>query len=370
MMERKAFSLAEFKVDADSGEFSGYGSVFGNVDAGGDTVVPGAFTKAIPAFLKDGFISWSHDWSMPVAMPKAAHEDQRGLFVAGQFHSTPDGQQARTIAAERAAAGLSMGLSIGYGVEAEEWGPAGRLLKVINPLYEIGLVMVPMNREAGVVAVKSGKAALPSHSTATTDEPWDGGMMEANCAAERAPLRASHAWVDAEGDPDAKGSYKFIHHFVAEDGTVGAASIIACSTGIGYLNRAPGAAGRPDIPEADREGVWAHLARHLRDADREPSELRGLLLAGLPYADHIDRVLVDVVALWERGKDVDGLRAKEGRTLSATSRRRLMELASAWRSALDELESFIGETEPAKSRLAREAAALVEWARLNGVPIE
>lgn len=370
MKERKAFNFAEFKVDAGSGEFSGYGSIFGNLDAGGDVVVPGAFAKAIPDFLRDGFISWSHDWAMPVAMPKGAHEDQRGLFLAGKFHSTPDGQQARTIAAERAAEGLTMGLSIGYGVEEEEWGPKGRLLKVINPLYEVGLVMVPMNREAGVVAVKGAKAAVPSHSTATTDEPWDGGMMDANCPAERAPLRASHAWVDAAGDPDAKGSYKFIHHFVADDGTVGAASIIASSTGIGYLNRAPGATGRPDIPEADREGVWAHLARHLRDADREPPELRGLLLAGLPYADHIDRVLAEVVELRERGTDVAGLRAKEGRTLSAASRQRLMDLASAWRSALDELESFIGETEPAKSRLAREAAALAEWARFVGVPIE
>ncbi len=369
-MERKALSLAEFKIDAGSGEFSGYGSVFGNVDGGGDIVSPGAFSKAIPAFLKDGFISWSHDWSMPVAMPTDAREDDRGLFIAGRFHSTPDGQQARTIAAERATSGLSMGLSIGYGVEEEEWGPKGRLLKVINPLYEVGLVMVPMNREANLVAVKSAKAAIPGHSTATTEEPWDGGMMEANCPAERAPLRASHAWVEAEGDPDAKGSYKFIHHFVADGGSVGAASVIACSTGIGYLNRPPGAAGRPDIPDADREGVWAHLARHLRDADREPPELRGLLPDGMSYADHIDRVLAEVVALRERGMDVAGLRAKEGRTLSAANRQRLIDLLSAWRPALDDLEAFIAETEPAKSRLSREAAALAELARFRGVPID
>ncbi len=153
-MEHKALPLAEFKIDAGTGEFSGYGSTFGNADAGGDIVVRGAFAKAIPDFLRDGFISWSHDWGVPVAMPTKAHEDSHGLFLAGVFHSTPEAQTARTIAAERLAAGKRMGLSIGYGIEEEEASPKGRLLKVIYPLYEVGFVTVPMNREANLSAVK------------------------------------------------------------------------------------------------------------------------------------------------------------------------------------------------------------------------
>lgn len=156
-MQRKDFALAQFKIDA-AGEFSGYGAVFGNVDQGNDIIMPGAFAKALPGFLRDGFISWSHDWTQPVAMPTAAYEDARGLFIAGRFHSTPAGQEARTVALERSAAGKRTGLSIGYDVESSAPdGQGHRLLKVINPLYEIGMVMAPMNREANVAAVKSGR---------------------------------------------------------------------------------------------------------------------------------------------------------------------------------------------------------------------
>ena len=39
------FDLDEY--DEEQGVFSGYGSIFGNVDDGGDIVEPGAFTKTI-----------------------------------------------------------------------------------------------------------------------------------------------------------------------------------------------------------------------------------------------------------------------------------------------------------------------------------
>ena len=51
---------------------------------------------------------------------------------------------------------------------------------------------------------------------------------------------------------------------------VGPANVKACISGIGILN---GGRGGADIPAADREGVYRHLAMHLRDAGREPPEL-------------------------------------------------------------------------------------------------
>jgi hypothetical protein len=160
-VEHKTVPFAEFKVDAGSGEFSGYASIFGNVDQGGDIVVEGAFQKALPDFLRDGFISWSHDWGNPIAMPQTAYEDDRGLFLAGRFHSTPTAQEARTITVERAKAGKRTGLSIGYGIEDFSFDKRGnRLLKVINPLLEVGFVMVPMNRESNLAAVKGNDKEL------------------------------------------------------------------------------------------------------------------------------------------------------------------------------------------------------------------
>jgi hypothetical protein len=110
---------------------------------------------------------------------------------------------------------------------------------------------------------------IAAHGTDTSDGTWDGPAADTNCPAESAPLRASHAWVDPDGDPDAKSSYKFVHHEVGTDGAVGAANLTGCSTGIGVLN---GGRGGTKIPQADYDGVYNHLARHLRDGDREPPE--------------------------------------------------------------------------------------------------
>ena len=84
-------------------------------------------------------------------------------------------------------------------------------------------------------------------------------------------MRGAYAWVDPEADGDTKAAYKFIHHEVARNGDVGAASERACSSGIAVLN---GGRGGTDIPAGDRKGVYRHLATHLKDAGRDPPELR------------------------------------------------------------------------------------------------
>ncbi len=84
-------------------------------------------------------------------------------------------------------------------------------------------------------------------------------------------LRRAFAWVDPDGDPDTKASYKFIHHEVGAGGAVGPANLKACTSGIGILN---GARGGTNIPSSDRKGVWNHLAKHLRDADEDPPTLK------------------------------------------------------------------------------------------------
>jgi len=123
-------------------------------------------------------------------------------------------------------------------------------------------------------AIKTGvKGAIASHSTPTTDAAWDGPANEARVRSgeSEAYYRRIYAWRDPDGEPDVKASYRFIHHMVSTDGEPGAANIRACQTGIGVLN---GARGGTTIPDADRRGVYNHLARHLRDADVEPPELK------------------------------------------------------------------------------------------------
>jgi hypothetical protein len=44
----------------------------------------------------------------------------------------------------------------------------------------------------------------------------------------------------------------------------------ACINGIAILN---GGRGGADVSQRDRQGVYKHLAAHLRDAGRKPAEL-------------------------------------------------------------------------------------------------
>lgn len=159
MSERKVLTLKDASV-SDSGEFVGLGAAFGNLDDGGDIIEPGFFEPVIDDFMKEGFISWMHDWGNPVAIPTAAKEIDPGLQIAAQFHSTPQAQEKRTITQERLAAGKTMGLSIGYDVAEDGFtidkDTGIRHLTKASRLFETGLVLVPMNRLAGVTDVKGG----------------------------------------------------------------------------------------------------------------------------------------------------------------------------------------------------------------------
>jgi HK97 family phage prohead protease len=119
------------------------------------------------------------------------------------------------------------------------------------------------------------RGAIPKHDTGTSDAAWDGPANEANLKTDQDYdyYRKFYAWRDPEGDPANKSSYKLGHHEVSADGTPGAANIKGCQSVIGVLN---GARGGADIPEDDRQGVWNHVAAHLKSADVEPAELKSL----------------------------------------------------------------------------------------------
>ncbi|MEN6332891.1 MAG: hypothetical protein ABFE01_01445, partial [Phycisphaerales bacterium] len=73
--------------------------------------------------------------------------------------------------------------------------------------------------EQAPIAVIHDRKAIPPHTTAKADEDaaWDGPGQVAACPAEEAALRRMHAWVDPDGDPDAKQSYKLPHHSAEGD---------------------------------------------------------------------------------------------------------------------------------------------------------
>jgi HK97 family phage prohead protease len=124
------------------------------------------------------------------------------------------------------------------------------------------------------------RSAISSHHTDTTDAAWDSGKNVKNVRKDESAAYYAkvYAWKDSEGDVGNKTTYKFPHHVVSADGTPGDANTRACSNGISVLN---GGRGGADIPSADRQGVYRHLATHLKDADKEVPELKSDSLSGV-----------------------------------------------------------------------------------------
>jgi hypothetical protein len=151
------------------------------------------------------------------------------------------------------------------------------------------------------------KAAIRPSQEPTTDAAWDGPANEARLPNDggAALFRQFYAWVDPEADPETKAAYKFGHHMVSTGGDVGAANLVACSTGIAVLN---GGRGGTNIPDADKKGVHAHLAQHMMDGDMEPPELRSKA-APVKFVAGSDNVIEGLAIPFGgpiNGKDLDG----------------------------------------------------------------
>lgn len=150
----------QFKAEevTDAGVFTGYASVFGNKDLGGDIVLPGAFKQTL--FHHKGKFPLLADHKPTLSDRLGvveASEDARGLMVKGYFNL--EKQKAREVYSDLKQAqehGLGLGMSFGYDAVKHDFDrdKGARLLKEIK-LYEVTLTQFPMNEAAGVVAVKA-----------------------------------------------------------------------------------------------------------------------------------------------------------------------------------------------------------------------
>jgi HK97 family phage prohead protease len=152
----RAFDLDVKSVD-DSGQFSGYGSVFGNVDSYGEVVAPGAFAKSLDDLASSGRalpILWQHDSYTPIGSWSGLKEDDKGLFGDGSLW-LDDAPNAK-IAYRGMKAKAFTGLSIGYFVTNSSYDEKTGI-RTLNELdlVEISIVTNPANTEARIEAVKS-----------------------------------------------------------------------------------------------------------------------------------------------------------------------------------------------------------------------
>jgi HK97 family phage prohead protease len=255
----------------------------GVVDADGDIVEPTAFDSSIAGNLPIPVLS-GHDQGKLVgkvifAQPRLIEGDEYRLFTRMQMNmQTQAGREAFSNVAGDYVREWSVGFNIPKESDVEQEGSdVSTVIRRIGNLdwVEVSSVIRGSSPDTSTVAAKTApttteeKGAIPSHLTAWAEDAWDGQLMRGRIKGGAAILRASHAWVDPEGDPELKASYKYLHHHIGRNGKGGAANVRAVTTALSNLN-----ARKTAIPENDRRGVYNHLARHLRDAGRKPSELR------------------------------------------------------------------------------------------------
>lgn len=165
---------------SESGGFEGYASVFFKLDRHGHIVMPGAFSKSIGKFLKEGFIGGiGHDYGTPIGKYKSAYEDDKGLFVVGELSDVPEAKTVRTLLKD----GVITKLSIGFEplvteratmnevrkmwkkanytpnsddmIRVKQYESEGVLLIKEANLLEVSPVSIPSNDDARIMAYKA-----------------------------------------------------------------------------------------------------------------------------------------------------------------------------------------------------------------------
>ena len=129
---------------------SGYASLFGQQDLGGDLVRKGAFAASLLS-LKDGQLPmlFAHETKEPIGVWHRMFEDATGLFVSGDIF-LGDSRADRTARLVRS--GALSGLSIGYRTSRSRNLRGGRELIELD-LWEVSIVAFPMLRSARITQI-------------------------------------------------------------------------------------------------------------------------------------------------------------------------------------------------------------------------
>lgn len=167
-MQRFEVKFAPDSVDEKTGEFHGYGAVFGNVDDYGDVIAPGAFKGTLRDWKKAGklppMLVQHGGWMMgdmdalPIGVWMEMSEDATGLAVRGRVINL-DTERGKTIYGALREGALD-GMSIGYRAKKFTLGTKPdeprRTLEAVD-LVEVSLVTFPANGRARVAGVKAAQ---------------------------------------------------------------------------------------------------------------------------------------------------------------------------------------------------------------------
>ncbi|MEO8883725.1 MAG: HK97 family phage prohead protease [Devosia sp.] len=149
--------MSKIPID-EAGRFSGYASVFGQLDDGGDIVMADAFQKSLASRGRANIrLLFQHDPKDPVGVWDRIAEDGFGLWVEGRLiGGVPRADALRRLIESRAIDGLSIGFRT---VRAsKDKGTGHRKLFEID-LWEISIVTFPMMDGARIAPSTASKAS-------------------------------------------------------------------------------------------------------------------------------------------------------------------------------------------------------------------
>lgn len=155
----RRFARMEVKMLDKAGTFSGYASLFGEVDLGRDRVERGAFLRSLARRGAQGVrMLFQHDPAEPIGTWRMIREDARGLYVEGVLS---DGVNRAREVRELIKARAVDGLSIGFETVRARPDPKTGIRQILEAdLWEISVVTFPMLPGARISDVKGGTGAL------------------------------------------------------------------------------------------------------------------------------------------------------------------------------------------------------------------
>lgn len=186
-----AASPFDIKTISDSGSIEGLLAGFGNVDHGGDKLLPGSLSKSLAARSTPLPMLLHHDIKRPIGAWKSWDDTADGLYVKGTMTlASRDAQEAHALAKD----GALTGLSIGWKSKVSTRDATGARVVSEADLFEGSLVSVPMNDKTRVASIKSIVGARDIEEL----------LREGGLSSRQAKAAASAAWksINTSNDDD------------------------------------------------------------------------------------------------------------------------------------------------------------------------
>lgn len=158
----RKFANLELRGITSDGTFSGYASVFGEVDLGRDVIERGAFHRSIEERGAAGIrMLYQHDPAEPIGAWRTIREDERGLYVEGVLApGVARSREVHSLMKTGALDGLSIGFRTVRSSKEARSGKAARtgVRRILEAdLWEISVVTFPMLPSARVSDVKHAR---------------------------------------------------------------------------------------------------------------------------------------------------------------------------------------------------------------------